>query len=496
MKDYLKSVSNGIASRKDFGDSFGSLVNSPTSFLCSLSAGQDSISLFFLFFHFLNTVQMSVEKEASLTVFYCHHFWQPKNVFLISFLFQLTLLFRCQYFVSFSKKSVPNENRSRRLRKKSLSRVSILQNTTSLLTGHTETDRIETLFTNLIRGTTVKKFASQPFFHLKKEEIFLFSSFNENFLTIQFLTSKSLINQTFHQKTRRFQKMKSSCSTFFVFFSKKPRFFHTPILAHVGRCYNFSHFRGAFPDQIGYVTKKVQPSLERIPNSGKHEKGGKHQRNHFFYLQKNYEQIQFSNTKQNFFCFFRTKSLKPVSLSFFEVSSPCWKKNDFVFHKPSSSSFSFYSFSSLELVWCKPFNTTKRLFVKNCLDFYHFPVLTDLTNFSYKFSRNKIRHQFLPFFKQVFHDKAEKLIVHCFQIYGKEHEVTENTVREFLFISLLAESFFFFNLVEFKQRKAAKWFLENLPDYLQLNFLQTLLFQYRNNDGTFFQISALKTRLF
>ena len=496
MKDYLKSVSNDIPSRKDFGDPLGSLLNSPTSFLCSLSAGQDSISLFFLFFHFLNTVQMSSEKERSLTAFYCHHFWQPKNVFLISFLFQLTVLFHCQYIVSFSKKSLPNENRSRRLRKKSLSRVSVLQNTTNLLTGHTETDRVETLFTNLIRGTTVKNFASQPHFHLKKEEMFLFSSFNENFINIQFLTSKCSILQTFHQKSMRFQKVKASRSTFFVLFSKKRRFFDTPILAHVSRCYTFSHFRGAFPDQIGDVTKKVQPSLERAPNSVKPEKGDKHQRNQFFYLQKNYEQIQFSNTKPKFFCFFLNKSLKPVCFPVFEVTSPCWKKNDFLFHKPSSSSFSFYSFSSLKLVWYKPLNTTKRLFVRNCLDFYHFPVLTDLTNFSYKFSRNKMRHQFLPFFKQVFHDKAEKLVVQCFQIYGKEHEVTANTVRELLFIFLLDESLFCFNLVEFEQRKSAQWFLENLPDSLQLDFLQTLLFQYKNSEGTFFQISALKKRLF
>lgn len=496
MKGYLQSVSQDLTSQKDFAHSLDSLRNQDNFFLCSLSGGQDSISLFFLLFHFLKTLAISSEKETLLTVFYCHHFWQPKNVFLLSFLFQITVLFHCEYFVSFSKKTVPNENRSRQLRKKSLSRISILQNSTTLLTGHTETDRIETLFINLIRGTTVKNFSYRKIFYFKKEEIFLFSSFNQSSMNI-FCLKNGFIDPT-NQKNVQFQKVKFSCSPFFVLFSQESRLSQTHILGTVDQCNPLSNFKIYFTNQIGISNKKSKTLGERAPNyfSGKLEKRHKQQRTHFFYRQKPYKKFQFLKRKQNLFSFFQKISPNSVSPPICRVNSQFLKENDFRFQTASSSSFSFYSFSSVEVSWWKPLMTTKRLFVRNCLDFYQFPVLTDLTNFSYQFSRNKIRHQFIPFLKSFFHEKVDRVVLQCFQIEGEEHEIIENQMRELLLIALLAESLFVLTLAQVEPRNPAKWFLANISHSLQLAFLQNLLFLYRNREGTFLQISALKNRLF
>lgn len=516
MKEYLHHLSQGLMSQKDSRHSLDSALNPYSPFLCSLSGGQDSTSLFFLFFHCFNTLQISSGKVSPLTVFYCHHFWQPKNVFLMRFLLQLTVLFHSPYFVTFSKKSVPNENRSRRLRKKSLSRIAILQNTNTLLTGHTETDRFETLFTNVVRGTTVKNFSPRTFFHSKKEEAFLFSSFNHNSTNILYFEIRCLPFKHFYQKKRQFKKVESSWYFFFLFFSQhslpeldwfrnlnfethllsKMTFFNTQVRTKNLRC-----------------NLEKEAEIERAPKTLKLERETKNQRNQFVYSQKTYQQADLVKQRAGQFSFFQQKSLDSAAFpnlkKLEKTAGPkferqIWKvkqgsrKNDWRVSKQFSSSFSFYSFSSLELFWWKPFTTTKRFFVKNYLDFYEFPILTDLTNFSCQFSRNKIRHQFLPFFKLLFHQKVEKLVLQCFQIQGEEHEIIENKVSELILISFLAESLSdsFPNFSSLESKNSSKWFLENVSQSLQLGFLQKLMVKHKNREGTFFQFSAFKTQFF
>lgn len=525
MKAYIEYLSQGSNRQKNFQYSLDYLVNQHSTFLCSLSGGQDSISLFFLLFHFLNNSQQVSQKEASLTVFYCHHFWQPKNIYLLSFLFQLSVVFQCEFFVSFSKKIVPNENRSRRLRKKSLSRISILQNTNTLLTGHTETDHIETLFTNFMRGTTVKNLNSTTFSNFKKEESFLFSPFNKNFINLFCLQNIVLLAKPFSEKNVILKKARSSCFIFIVFYSQESCFSNNQVLSKLERSPHFSPVRTSLSDHVDRKNSKA--CIKRVsPSSERNEEKG--QGNDFFYFPRKEKQFQFLNRKEISFSFFKKKDPTSLALAFGEVSSqkiwsqklkvswnhpslvpqfqskcgmkvnfnPGCQKNACKINKLSSSSFSLYSFSSVDVFWFKPFLSTKRLFIRNCLDFYRLPALTDLTNFSYHFSRNKIRHHFLPFLKRFSHEKIEKGIVQCFKIHGDEHDIIEIKVRELVLISLVIESLFVAQLPKLERKPFSKLFRATISDSLQLAFLQSLLFKYKNRDGSFFQNSSLKTRLF
>jgi len=525
MKAYIEYLSQGSNRQKNFQYSLDYLVNQHSIFLCSLSGGQDSISLFFLLFHFLNNSQQVSQKETSLTVFYCHHFWQPKNIYLVSFLFQLSLVFQCEFFVSFSKKIIPNENRSRRLRKKSLSRISILQNTTRLLTGHTETDRIETLFTNFMRGTTVKNLNSTTFFNFKKEESFLFSPFNKNFINLFCLQNIVLVAKTFKGKDMVFKKARSCCLIFSVFYFQESCFSNNQVLSKLERSLHVSLLQTSFSDHVG--RKKSKRCIKKFPPFSE-IKEQKRQSNDFFYFPRKEKQFQFWNRKQISFSFFQKKDPTSLCLAFGEVSSlnirshklkVSWNKPSLVPHfqsncgievnfkpgcqknawkttKLSSSSFSLYGFSSVDVFWFKPFISTKRLFIRNCLDFYRLPALTDLTNFSYHFSRNKIRHHFLPFLKRFSHEKMEKGVVQCFKIHGDEHDIIEIKVRELVLISLVVESIFVPQLPKLERKPFSKLLRSTISDSLQLAFLQSLLLKYKNRDGTFFQISSLKTRVF
>lgn len=523
MKDYRQYLSQGLISQKHYQHPRDLEFTSYSPFLCSLSGGQDSTSLFFLLFHFFNRLQISSGKVAPLTVFYCHHFWQPKNVFLMRFLLQLTVLFHSHYFVTFSKKSVPNENRSRHLRKKSLSRIAILQKTNTLLTGHTETDRFETIFINLIRGTTGKNFSPRTVFQSKKEETFLFSSFKNNSTNILSFEISCLRFQTFNQKRQEFKKVESSSTFFFVFFSQESLLFCPEILSELDCC-QFLNFETHLLLKMRFFETQVNSKnlrsksgkakeIERGHKFGNFPKEIKKQRNHFFYSKKNPQQVYFLKQRQGFFSFFQQKSTDSILSSnlyifrkrtcskfvrqFWKVKQGYRAKN-FRFYKELSSSFCFYSFSSVEIFWWKPFTTTKRIFVKNYLDFFEFPLFTDLTNFSSQFSRNKIRHQFLPFFKLLFHEKIEKLVIQCFQIHGDEHQIIENKVTELLLISFLADSLphFFQNFSSLERRNPSKWFLANVSQSLQLAFLRKLLFNHKNREGTFLQFSALKNQFF
>jgi tRNA(Ile)-lysidine synthetase-like protein len=122
--------------------------------LCAISGGQDSIFLFFLLLHFEKRYNLK------LTILYCHHFWQPANFTSLWLIWKIAFLFKVPFYMILTEKFIGSENRARKWRQDSYQRISSFLNCNKVILGHTASDRIETAFWHLIRGTGLKGLSS------------------------------------------------------------------------------------------------------------------------------------------------------------------------------------------------------------------------------------------------------------------------------------------------------------------------------------------------
>ena len=115
-------------------------------FLCAFSGGQDSIFLvvFLLFFQ--------TKKKIHLETFYYHHFLQILNFFSVWHAVRFHYLFHCPLSIGLGLDYLETENQARICRRKHFERTLQFIDTSTLLLGHTATDKIETFLGNLQRG--------------------------------------------------------------------------------------------------------------------------------------------------------------------------------------------------------------------------------------------------------------------------------------------------------------------------------------------------------
>ena len=123
-----------------------SLVNF-NSLVVALSGGQDSTCLLFLL------IQIKNKWDWILFVGHCNHLWQKDSIYLVKQSLKLCFVFKISSCFSVTSQSVPTEQKARDWRYQSLQRISQIYQTFTLVTGHTATDRIETLVYNLGRGS-------------------------------------------------------------------------------------------------------------------------------------------------------------------------------------------------------------------------------------------------------------------------------------------------------------------------------------------------------
>lgn len=116
--------------------------------LCTVSSGQDSILLFFVFLHIKN------KWNFNLGLVYCNHFWQRRNFFSFWQIWKIAFLFDLPYFVVLTEQNLSTENQARNWRQTSLERVAGLQTFNQIVFGHTGSDQLETALWNMIRGSS------------------------------------------------------------------------------------------------------------------------------------------------------------------------------------------------------------------------------------------------------------------------------------------------------------------------------------------------------
>lgn len=121
-------------------------LHTEKKFVCAFSGGQDSIFLV-IFFIFLQT-----QKKIHLEIFFYHHFVQILNFFSVWHAVRFHYLFHYPLLIGLSLDYLETENQARISRRKHFERILQFTDTSTLLLGHTATDKIETFLGNLQRG--------------------------------------------------------------------------------------------------------------------------------------------------------------------------------------------------------------------------------------------------------------------------------------------------------------------------------------------------------
>ena len=462
-------------------DEKSQLVKKNTRILCSISSGQDSIVSFFLLLHL---------KNLNLEILYCQHFWQTKNFISSVLIFKLSFLFEISYNTSLPQKLVLNENHSRVWRKKNFFRVSTLEKRVILVTGQTLTDTVEKFFNTLVRGTTSRSFSESKFLNFKINSYFFFS--------------KVILKPSFNQK-------ECFLNRFFILFWKSKviirknlviikKWTTTKILVDFLTTSTLSfETRGVLPSSIELLKKKKSKFQENYKPINLKTK------NKLTKLKKDLNFLPFCEKKK-----LKTKKLrndnnkKFYSLNYKKnlLGSQIKKKSFNFFIKKQCLSCSFCTYSKAletKLISKKLLREQTRFTVSKILKLYDFPIITDATNFSPKFSRNKIRSKFFPLIRYLFNTKFEFLIKNFLQTLESEQKFLNHQIQEILLILKIQNATKKLGSSRKKvlNKKITKLrtnsILEKFGCSLERSLIQNIFSQYSDIELTYFQTWSLQT---
>ena len=121
-------------------------LTSQRSLLLSLSAGQDSISMLFIM------KQLERQWTSIYGISLCNHLWQSASFYTVLHSAKVTFLTGKPLSFILASYNLKNEEMARHWRHHSLQRVALLNHYKVIATGHTATDRAETIVSNFVRG--------------------------------------------------------------------------------------------------------------------------------------------------------------------------------------------------------------------------------------------------------------------------------------------------------------------------------------------------------
>jgi tRNA(Ile)-lysidine synthase TilS/MesJ len=126
------------------------LFKNQSSVLIAMSSGQDSIScLFFLFL-------LNCQWQLNIAIVSCNHFWQRDSFFSSSHSLKVAYLFDQSFSLCLSPFWLFTEKNSRNWRQSLYRRIAFFYSFPFVATGHTASDRAETLVFQLFRGSSLK----------------------------------------------------------------------------------------------------------------------------------------------------------------------------------------------------------------------------------------------------------------------------------------------------------------------------------------------------
>lgn len=430
-----------------------------TSLLCTISGGQDSILTFFLLLH--------TRKKETFQVLYCQHLWQIKNFFSARLVFQLSSLVKVPYTLILPQNLVITENESREWRKKNFYRFSHMARILTSMTGHTETDTLEKNLNNILRGTSPAGLDSFRFVNSKNRVALLFSNLNFNRCFFIKLEKKIKISRKFFfqnlKKKKKlcigkenevfdsngifffnciFERASAPNSRNLVLFSilekdlkknglykkvrlKNPRNQNQSFCSSQRKKFQFSKPLKPFDPYPMLALNRVEQQKALLIKLAVVTESIVNTSSLLETCKKSLTSIHFEKlgTSSTIFSFFYSTKILPQN-----------KKNT-ISKQIKSCSFCFSEESfKMPVNLLKPLEKTSRFSVSKLVNLYKLPLLVDVTNFSSTFSRNKIRHQLIPFIRSLVHPNVEYLLMNFFKMISEEHQERENDFLEFYFI--------------------------------------------------------------
>jgi tRNA(Ile)-lysidine synthase len=115
--------------------------------LVAVSGGQDSLCLLKLLF------DLQSKWQWHLGVAHCNHCWRQDSTANAEHVEQIVQNYDVSFYLKTASKAVNTEATAREWRYDVLTQVALQNNYTCIITGHTASDRTETLLYNLMRGT-------------------------------------------------------------------------------------------------------------------------------------------------------------------------------------------------------------------------------------------------------------------------------------------------------------------------------------------------------
>lgn len=398
-------------------------------FLCTVSSGQDSVLTLFVLLHYYS--------NEFLHVFYCQHFWQVKNFFAAKFIFEVSYLLKLGYTLILPQTTFRTENDSRQWRKKNYLRVSQIEQILTCVTGHTQTDKIEQSLNNIFRGTSPTSLSYSNLLICENKTSNFFSNINLAKFNVyrdrKLKTSfdRSTFIYTENKKTY-FRKIKTTETNIFPFpqneilrtntlKNKKSinaiKLSSTDFICFTSKSNQRASFK--FLKKQKYFLKKFQFTL--IPLICKQNLK---ETNLAIVQNPKLKSFGFLKSRNLYFSFKKSKILK--------MTSKIYTKNQICV---KSFSFCFSSnFLNLKKKIEKPLQKSTRSTISKLLVLYQFPKIIDVTNFSFRFSRNKIRHQLLPFIRCLVQPKIDSVITQFLELLNQENEERETDLAEIMFI--------------------------------------------------------------
>lgn len=179
-----KQMNNDI--QNNFNETIINLIKEKkiTSLLLAISGGQDSLCLIKLIEN-LNKKYKSYNKNIKLEYIYVDHQWKKDSKIQIQHIINYLKYTKQILRIYQIKNLMLGENKCRQYRYHTIIQHAIQYKQQAIITAHTCTDKTETFFHNLVRGTSIEGFSSltlqrkvndnlyilRPLIHISREEL-------------------------------------------------------------------------------------------------------------------------------------------------------------------------------------------------------------------------------------------------------------------------------------------------------------------------------------
>lgn len=443
--------------------------------LCSVSGGQDSLLLFLLLLHIQN------QWNIKITILHFNHFWQQKNFFSMQQIWKLSFIFKNPIYLIPAENLLKNEKKARLWRQQGITRINNIENSNIIFTGHTASDRIETAFWHLIRGTSPRGFLSLKWQTNLFSQYYYFNS--PIFFSKNYLTSKNYISLFF------FKARKNAI-----------RIYSYSILNILNKDFNVKQNITLNKKE----NKKINIKFKRTIKGVIKIKSQKiiNRPNYFYYiLLSQYRNLIILDNRSfhkifldvNFFgnkCYLypnknkinRVPKSQQQYFSFFYyilLKNPCLKKNQTTYSFLNFFLFSHQSKILRPLLFCQRKEIT--FFCKK----YRIPIVFDSTNQKLFCSRNRVRHQLFPILRYFFNPNSDYQINNFLEISVEEQKYIDYIIQKII-QNWLKTNF---------PQQYMNYQFKLVPISIQRRLIQKFLQSYTNYTPNSLQIEKLRINI-